>query len=258
MPPNPANWDFVKNYSVLRHFERIVDNTYDGIRVDFRYDMSNALKLKFGATARKYGFDTVTYQRASALETLNPSLLEAGSSVAAVSRLISWGQGLNVPAGTSTSFITPDNSKMVELLGFTCNCINKYGDWRIGYKNSAANLFGVDETDKGFYLQGDYDLTFLGRELRGNLGARYAHTFVEATGLTTTARPVSNGNEYTDVLPSFNGVYQVHDNVYVRLGAAKVMARPLLGNLAPSVTAFSVPTGVGAVEAGPSPSATPS
>ena len=85
---NPANWDFVKNYSVLRHFERVVDNTYDGVRFDFRYDMSDALKLKFGATARKYGFATVTYQRASALETLNPSLLEAGSSVAAVGRLI--------------------------------------------------------------------------------------------------------------------------------------------------------------------------
>ena len=42
-----------------------------------------------------------------------------------------FGQGINVPAGGTTSFIVPDLQKFETLYGFTCNCINKYGDWRI-------------------------------------------------------------------------------------------------------------------------------
>ncbi|CAN5261251.1 hypothetical protein BH11PSE2_BH11PSE2_09290 [soil metagenome] len=247
---NPANWEFLKNYSVLRHFERLVSNSYQGARFDFEYHFDDHATFKFGFSKRKYGFDTITYQRQSALETLNPSLLEAGSSVAAVSKVITFGQGLNVPAGTTTSFIAPSNQKLIDLLGFTCNCINKYGDWRIGYLSSAANLFGVDEIDTGYYGQADFDVTVFGRPLRGNAGARFARTQVEANGLTNTARAVSNSNNYDDVLPSANLVYEVTDKLYFRFGAAKVMARPLLGNLAPSITAFTVPTTAGAVDGG--------
>ena len=51
-------------------------------------------------------------------ETLNPSLKEAGSNVAAVSRVINWGTGLDVPAGTTTAFLVPDLQKMVDLFKF--------------------------------------------------------------------------------------------------------------------------------------------
>jgi hypothetical protein len=50
--------------------------------------------------------------------------------------------------------------------------------------------------------------------------------------------------------------YEVADNMLIRLGIAKVMSRPLLGNLAPSVTAFTVPNALARPRAAPSPSAT--
>jgi TonB-dependent receptor len=246
---NPASWDFVKNYSALRHFERTTDNRFKNARVDFNWRTSDALTLKVGASYRKYGFFTTQYQRL-VNETLNPSFLESGSSVGATSRLIDFGHGIDVPAGTPTSFLAPDNDKFRQLLGFDCNCVNKWGDWRLSYLSNAANTYGVDEKDTGGYVQADFRQELFGVTVRGNAGLRYAHTDVVANGLTNTARPVSGSNTYDDWLPSVNLVFQLRDDLFVRGSAAKVMARPLLSNLAPSVTAFSVPSSAGANSGG--------
>lgn len=247
---NPANWDFVKNYSVLRHFERSTKNTYAGGRLDFVWDANDTFTVKFGGGQRRYGFSTITYLRQSALETLNPSLREANSTVGAVTRVINWGQGLDVPAGTTTSFIAPDNQAFINLFDFTCNCVNKWGDWRISYLASAANVYEVKEIDTSAYIQTDFKFDIGDTRLRGNLGGRFARTEVIADGLTNTSRPVSDSNTYSDFLPSLNLAWELNDQMMIRFGAAKVMSRPLLGNLAPSVTAFTVPTGAGAISGG--------
>lgn len=234
-------WDFVKGYSALRHFQRFTRNDYETARVDFKYELDASTAVRFGLSQRKYGFSTSEYRRLTG-ETLNPSLKEAGSNVASVSKVINWGTGLNVPAGTTTAFLAPDLQKMVSLIGFDCNCINKYGDWRLSYLASAANRYSVDEKDTSAYVQFDFDTELFGRSLRGNLGTRYALTEVESDGLTNTSRPISGSNKYHDILPSLNVAYEVYDNMLLRFGAAKVMARPLLANLAPNVTAISVPS----------------
>ena len=242
-------WDFVKGYSALRHFQRFTNNDYETLRFDFKYDLDDNYAVRFGVSQRKYGFDTAEYRRLSG-ETLNPSLKEAGSNIASVSKVINWGTGLDVPSGGTTAFLAPDLQKMVSLFDFDCNCVNKWGDWRLSYLSSAANRYSVEEKDTGAFVQFDYNTELFGRELRGNVGTRYAITELESSGLTNGSRPISGENKYTDVLPSLNAAYEVADNMYIRFGAAKVMARPMLGNLSPSVTAISVPTGAGAVVGG--------
>nr|WP_295110858.1 TonB-dependent receptor [uncultured Caulobacter sp.] len=234
-------WDFVKGYSALRNYQRYTRNAYETMRVDFKYDLDNDTAVRFGVSQRKYGFSTSEYRRLTG-ETLNPSLKEAGSNVAAVSKVINWGAGLKVPEGTTTAFLAPDLQKMTDLFGFNCNCINKYGDWRLSYLASAANRYSVDEKDTSAYVQFDFNRQLFGRELRGNVGARYALTEVGSTGLTNSSRPIAGSNKYHDVLPSMNVSYELYDNLLLRFGAAKVMARPLLANLAPNVTSISVPT----------------
>ena len=246
---NPAAWDFVKNYSALRHFVREVENTYEGGRFDLAWDINENYTLKGGVSRRTYEFSTSQAQRMTN-ETLNPSLREAGVDIADMGRVVTWGQGLEVPDGTTTSFFVPDLAAFQELFGFDCNCVNKWGDWRVSRLSNAANQFSVIEEDTSGFLQLDLKTDLFGRPLRGNVGVRWALTEVEANGLTNTSRPVSNDNEYVDTLPSINLAYEILDDVYIRFGAAKVMARPLLGNLAPSVTAFSVPTGAGANSGG--------
>src|SRR5262249_10165960 len=109
----------------------------------------------------------------------------------------------------------------------------------------------VKEKDTGGFVQGDFNHAVpFGMTLRGNVGVRFAHTYLESNGYTNKALPVSGSNAYNDWLPSTNLALQATNNFYVRFAAAKVMARPQLGNLAPSVTAFSVPTAVGATSGG--------
>jgi TonB-dependent receptor len=246
---NAANWDFVKNYSALRIYHRVADNHYDGGRVDLAYEADDSLTVKVGGSRRKYGFFTTQFQRTVG-ETLNPSFKEANSSVAATSRLIQLGNTIDLPAGTTSSFLAPDNQKMAGVFGFDCNCVNKWGDWRTSALASPANTYGVDETDTGAYVQFDFNTDVLGRTLRGNLGTRYALTELVSSGLTNTARPIAATHKYHDILPALNAAYEVSDTMMVRLGVAKVMARPLLGNLAPSITGFSTPSTAGATSGG--------
>jgi TonB-dependent receptor len=249
---NPANWDLIKGYSSLRVYRTTADNRYEGGRVDFAYDADDNLTVKWGFSRRKYTFATTREGRAggSAGETLIPSLREANSSVAATSRLINWGRGLDVPAGTTTAFLAPDLDKFAALFDFNCNCINKWGDWRTSALSNPANTFGVDEVDTGAFVQFDFNTDLFDRQLRGNFGTRYAITEVDSNGLTNTSRPIYGENKYTDILPSLNMSYEVAENMLLRFGAAKVMARPLLGNLAPSITAFSAPNAAGVTTGG--------
>jgi TonB-dependent receptor len=169
-------------------------------------------------------------------------LREAGATTASVSRVINFGQGLNVPEGTLTSFLAPSIEGFQNLFDFTCECINKWGDWRLTNKrNGGRENFGVEEVDRGFYFQADFKTDVFGGEFRGNVGTRVAITEVTSTGNTTAGRPIVGTNEYTDFLPSMNLVYEPVSDLLLRFSASKVMARPLLGNLAPTLTAISVP-----------------
>lgn len=237
---NPANWEVVKGFSAIRHYQRFVKNTYKQAKIDFDWQVNEELNLGFGANYRKFGFETELWERNNDL--LNPTLKEARVSTASVSRVINFGQGLNVPAGTMTSFVVPTISGFEQLFDFTCNCINKWGDWRLTNKrNGGRENFGVTEEDLGFYFQFDWNTELFGRPFRGNAGTRVAITDVTSDGTTPAGRPITGTNRYTDYLPSVNLVYEPIDNLLMRFGASKVMARPLLGNLSPSITAISVP-----------------
>lgn len=236
---NPANWDTIKGFSGIRNYVRHNNNTYDGGKFDLGWDISDEFKIKVGATRRTYGFYTDQFERNNDL--LNPTLKEAGSSTAQVSKVIQFGQGLQVPDGTLTSFIVPDIAAFQNLFDFTCDCVNKWGDWRVTRKRNRTTTFAVKETDTGGYLQVDFDTQLFGARFRGNAGTRVAVTEVLSNGETTAGRPITGTNKYTDWLPSLNLVYEPIQDVLFRFGASRVMARPLLGNLSPSISNISVP-----------------
>ncbi|MCH8686207.1 TonB-dependent receptor [Pedomonas mirosovicensis] len=237
---DPNNWETVKGFSGIRHYQRTVTNTYDGGKLDFDWQFDDRFNLGFGANLREFNFKTSLYERNNDL--LNPTLKEAGVDTADVSKVVEFGQGLKVPEGTVGSFVVPDIDKFDELYDFTCNCINKWGDWRLTNKrNGGRENFAVRERDTGFYVQLDFDMDLFGRPLRGNAGTRVAITEVRSQGNTQAGRPIVGKNKYTDWLPSLNLAYEPIDDVLVRFGASKVMARPLLGNLSPTITSISVP-----------------
>ncbi|MBQ5946731.1 TonB-dependent receptor [Massilia sp. ST3] len=104
-------------------------------------------------------------------------------------------------------------------------------DWAVTEKQSIGYLrLGID-TDLGPV------------PLRGNLGVQYVHVDQQAEGKAVSGNvitPLRDGHSYHDVLPSLNlnfdlGNY-LHDT-YLRLGAAKTVARPRMSDMRAGVSA---------------------
>lgn len=191
------------------------------------YDWSDSLTFKIGGEYRTYGFETFGLTRTKT----SPTGADRLTGVDSIGRVVSIGDGVNAGAGSDLSFIVPDISKIADFLSF-------YDDPLVPNRSERE----VDETDKGVFLQADFNTTVGGMVLRGNAGIRYAQTEVTAKGWqtiavgtppVTTYDYVTTDNDYDDVLPSFNLALEPRDDVVIRLGAAKVMSRPTLGDLTP-------------------------
>lgn len=191
------------------------------------YDWSDSLTFKIGGEYRTYGFETFGLTRTKT----SPTGADRLTGVDSIGRVVSIGDGVSAGAGSDLSFIVPDISKIADFLSF-------YDDPLVPNRSERE----VDETDKGVFFQADFNTTFGGMVLRGNAGIRYAQTEVTAKGWqtitvgtppVTTYDYVTTDNDYDDVLPSFNLALEPRDDVVIRLGAAKVMSRPTLGDLTP-------------------------
>lgn len=191
------------------------------------YDWSDSLTLKIGGEYRTYGFETFGLTRTKT----SPTGADRLTGVDSIGRVVSIGDGVSAGAGSDLSFIVPDISKIADFLSF-------YDDPLVPNRSERE----VDETDKGVFLQADFNTTVGGMVLRGNAGIRYAQTEVTAKGWqtiavgtppVTTYDYVTTDNDYDDVLPSFNLALEPREDVVIRLGAAKVMSRPTLGDLTP-------------------------
>ena len=237
---NPANWGIIKGFSGMRHYQRTTINDYKGGKIDLTYELDDHWTIKAGITKREFEFSTDQYERNNDL--LNPTEKEAKVSVASLSQVINFGDGLDVPAGSTTKFLVPNMEAFSSLFGYDCNCINKFGDFTITRKRNRTATFGVTEENLSYYAQFNFDYeVWGGRRLFGNLGVRQAETEVASFGETTAGRRITGENKYTDTLPSGNLTWEAYDNLYIRFAAAKVMARPLLGNLSPAITGVSIP-----------------
>jgi iron complex outermembrane recepter protein len=243
---NPNNWSLVKGFSSIRHFERETDNDYQGGHVSFDLKINDNLGLEFGISKRKYVFTTNQGQRLSQ-EAQNPTLAELGVTSSDLGRVYDFGDGLDLPAGSPTAFFAPNMDKFREIIGFDCSCVNEYGDWTLGYLSNPGNQFSVTEYDTSYFMQINFDYDIGGHRTFGNFGVRDADTHVKSQGYTpsvaaTGPRPLEAEHTYTDKLPSFNIAYQLTDTMLLRGGWSKVMARPQLPNLAPTISGLTTPT----------------
>lgn len=239
---DPNAWTLVKGLSTIRVFKNQVINEYRVGRLNFAFEAVPEMTLRFGGTYKKFSYFADQQRRAQTIEALNPTLAEAKLNVTDLGQVYGFGQGLNVPAGTPTQFFAPDLGKFINAFGIDCNCVNKWGDFRVVPDGRQGG--GVEERDASGFFQVDYDLTLLGGPLRGNVGLRVANTKVSGTGNVggadgITGIPVVARHEYWDWLPSTNINWEAQPGLLIRFAAAKVMSRPQLANLTPGTTAFS-------------------
>jgi TonB-dependent receptor len=140
-------------------------------------------------------------------------------------------EGLGAPAGQISSWVVPNYDAAVQLMD-----LYNPAKFPVSPTTQIGNNRGVRENDSGGYLQGDFDGHFMGMMTRGSVGVRSVRTKQTTTGATANAAGVissiTSSRTYWDTLPSANLVFEPTDDLLLRLAAAKVVARPDLGQLA--------------------------
>ena len=106
--------------------------------------------------------------------------------------------------------------------------------------NLLAFGWQVSETVLTSYWKADLDTTMFGVPLTGNLGFQVVHTDQSsdgtvASGNPATPTPISGGDDYSYILPSANLVFEAQENLFVRVGLAREMARPRLDQMRASI-----------------------
>ena len=211
-----------------------VDTLFESAQADFTYDANDWLTFKAGVNWKTYGSRSFEFRRPD--ETVVP-VLPGGVTVADISNLLT-GYGRNlVPAGTATSWLRPDLDALADLFNIYCNCNTGVpgGDFTLSsFTNGNArggNRY-VGEEDLAFYIQADFNTELAGMPFRGNVGVRQVNTELYAEGYSSTGGGtlVFGTHEYDDTLPSMNLVLEPAENVLLRFGVAKVMARPQINN----------------------------
>ncbi len=226
-PTAAATWQLTQ----IRLRPQSTLNSFQTAGLNFEWKQSDTFQLKFGPEWKNYIFKTTEARRSNGttanIETTIPANAMA-VPIANYSFITSFGNSLDVPAGTDTRWLTPDVRAAVSLLGLN--------DLPTGIQPALGNNNEVEEDDLGGYLQGNFSFDF---GLRGNLGVRYVETSQESSGYTFVAGIpafVTVENKYDDVLPSLNLVYDISDSLLLRLGASKVMTRPNLGQITPGAS----------------------
>ena len=93
----------------------------------------------------------------------------------------------------------------------------------------------VNERLSTLYVKGDIDTELFGLPVRGNVGLQYIHTDQSSTAFSVNStggndnpdvQEITVGAQYGDVLPSMNLAFDLGSQQTLRLGLARVMARP--------------------------------
>jgi len=104
-----------------------------------------------------------------------------------------------------------------------------------------TNRFQVHEKVSTGFLRFVIDSDLGKVPVRGNLGVQYVHSDQNSDGFAWNdgpgtpsggaVIPVSGGATYSDVLPSLNLVFELQDDLLLRFGLGKTMARPRMDDM---------------------------
>lgn len=214
-------------------------NTTDNFNgeVNLAWKLDDAFTIKLGGQYRESKFRSIFLRPYNADTAVRA--LPAGTTLASITTQIAgldklWGNG--APASWAAidadRWATTFGLDQVRYCGVECGG----GDTR------------VKEEVKSAYVMGTFDFSErIGLGLRGDIGVRYVRTDMRSSGIITVPPPAGTTSPtnlvgqyaraakgYDDWLPSANLVFEPVENLLLRLSAAKVMARPELGQLAPT------------------------
>jgi iron complex outermembrane recepter protein len=214
-------------------------NSFQTASFDLEWKPSDTFGLKFGPQWKNFIFKSTELRRSNGTTGNQETNVVAAMGVPIVnySRTQEFGEDLDLPAGSVTTWLVPDYNAALSALN-----LNDRSIYRLGIEPALANNNEIEEDDIGAFLQGDFRFELGSQTLRGNLGVRYVETNLTSTGYTFQTGAGGGAVQqvvdvtYDDVLPSLNLVYDISESLLVRASASKVMTRPNLGNLAPGAS----------------------
>ncbi len=236
---NPAAWTLTS----IRLRPQTALNEYDTLKGGFELKPNDIFKFNAGVDWKKYNFETTEQRRSIGTTTNQESVIPAALAaipVANYSKVINFKiKGLGAPAGNVTAWLVPNLDVAQNVLSFYDQTAYN-GAFRLGREPALTNNNQVGEKDFGGYVQGSF-VTEVGdgMTLRGNAGVRYVETKQSTRGFAFvggSTNEISVERKYDDWLPSANLVFEPIDEFIIRGSAARVMARPNLGNLPPGAT----------------------
>ena len=215
---DPANFGFTSPTIQLNELTR--ENTT--ARLDFELDYEDSV-LRFGLISNSREVDAL--ESGISGFTTPPS----AQGLLVPVPVSDFGTGLSAPSGFPSSFPVADFGPTVDAYDI--------GTWVP--RPSDGGTWNVEEDTLGLYVDFDTEATLLDRPLRVNAGVRVVKTDATMTGAIPD--PVAGGfqpavieNDYTDVLPSLNVVWELNDELQVRLNTSRTLTRPTLGSLSPT------------------------
>nr|MBX2814255.1 TonB-dependent receptor [Myxococcales bacterium] len=226
---DPSNYMFGSGESFVSN-EVFRENISAGVNADWTE----------GLTSVKVGFiyndRTVENRRLDASYTSLAPVGGEGTPVSPGTVRIFDNFGRNfAPSGTTESFLVADFDGAREA-------------WQVG---AFAPTVGAPDSDfiiqeqilSGYFeLNAEADL--LGRPLRVNGGVRVARTEQNSTGFSRAGedqrRVIEVNRNYVTALPSANFVWEVFEQLQLRIGISRSMTRPGLGSLSPGATVDTI------------------
>lgn len=101
-----------------------------------------------------------------------------------------------------------------------------------------AGNWTVEERLTTAFMRANLDTSLFSIPLTGNFGFQVVHTEQESDGFAATGNgastrsvAVNGGDTYTELLPSANLIFQVGDQRFLRLAAARTQARPRMDEM---------------------------
>jgi iron complex outermembrane receptor protein len=227
---NPATWTLTQ----IRLRPQSTINSFQTASFDVEWTASEAWKLKAGPQWKNYVYKSTELRRSNGTTANVETVLPVAAPISSYSTVTDFGSGLSLPSGSVTSWLSPDLIAAVDALD-----LNNRALYPVGIQPVLGNNNQVEEDDQGAYVQGDFKYELGAHTLRGNLGLRYVKTDMTSEGYVFIGGvPVLTKatNDYSDLLPSLNVVYDLSDALLLRFGASKVMTRPNLGQLTPGAS----------------------
>lgn len=228
---DPGSYQFTQ----FRNRPQGTSNEFETIQGDLEFDFSENITFLGGLSYKQYDFETSEVRISGNVADLAGFTGPAAITGDLAGQVTGFGSGLG-GGQIDTSWLSANFDAAVALT----DLLSIQGDESSRPQSNRS----VTEEDTGAYVQMNFETQWGDLPIRGDIGARYVETKTTARGFV----PGANGlalrvvdNTYEDFLPSLNLVIEPTDQILLRGGVAKVMARPSLGNLTPggSLDTFS-------------------